>query len=1295
MRRILVAISVLLGICQCSLGPYRYLSTPKHLQADFVPSEILPDQYDVNLTWPEVHHKKSWKPLIYTVKQENLADSSAVTSETGVNTFTAKGLEKDKSYVFYVKARQGWLQSDWSRSVHVTISTPPIIYKDDIDDDDPKHPRPRGLKVKYISPISFKLKWRDPKDAKTLKVKGYRVTWKRKKGQTYKSDLITKRSFSIKKLRPDSTYLFRVQIVYENKVSKSLTLFCKTQKEFGVQPPANFKTKAIGSTKIRLSWTPRKDSVTKVTGYKIQYKRRGVRRGDICSSVARPWKSNYVITDLLKGETYKVRIAATSQYTTGSYSPWRVVKLPGERKESRDTAANITSTSMPTPSPKEMFNLKIGQIKGGVNITWDDISSEVVTYMVEITQDSQILYIKEVYGDPRVLEVYSLDPGEEFNVTVRGDSSGEPVSVTSSFQTPVPVSVVTEGPHVTLVGGNLTLRCIVEGTPQPQYDWLLGQGFTQYDITAFEEDSFNKYLLLLELYNIPEDFRSPSCRAQNALENVTQEHTISVIGLIPPTIENVTAVVMSSRKVAVEWVSSIEHEYLNVTYIVTIEDVTGSYRIDEEEKTNRHVFRNLTENTEYRVYVVAVTATGQRSSRSDVISVETDKALPKPTLQAISLNETMISLNWFTNSDREPDLFKVFYKRESNRDFRVRKTYPPITSMVLQEMQPPTPPADAFLMVNHTSLTVRWLPPHSEYGTKIRQYRLDIYQGDELQSLLVDSKGRNYTLIPFDDTKEAAVYLTAINNAGASDPILRTYKPLADDDSPEGSVGNLRGKPLSPNTVLVEWEPPTNKRLARFLFRFRPLEYNDSNIIDKWLGPSLNNYVLNGLKGAESYFISVIPYFNEEVGNDSSIVVRTLHGPPAAPPQNVTISYVNFTEITLQWSPPPEGLRNGALTEYVVSFRPEDKSKDSTQYSNNSRAVIRDLLPNTVYYVRVAASTLNGTGPYSDWQSVTTPKLPVVREPPSPPEDFTTKQVPYGITLQWQRPMNPEVPVNGYIVGYGRFIPEVYREILGDNKLQYTIHKLRQNHDYLVSVRAFNSFGESDPVITVARAGDGRMRLDPPLIIDKEEGLGQFDDAPQNVSLELNRGEIPTVNVRWFPPAQLQGPSLGYNVFYKKENKESWVVKFADRSTFLVLKNLSFDTTYYVRVNVRYEDDVRAKLSRTAVIKTFSLEDTIHALPTPSITSVFSGPNFLDVNWKPPLKDYLHVIVGFILGFGIREANEHQEFIPASQRSFRINNLQPGTEYLISLAMFNEHGRSAKFIVKASTLDGQKQGHTS
>lgn len=118
-------------------------------------------------------------------------------------------------------------------------------------DDDAKYPKPRGLKVKFISPIGFKLKWRDPKDAKTLQVKGYRVTWKQKKGQTQKSKVITRRSYSVKGLTAESTYLFRVQTVYASKVSKSLSLFCKTQKELGVLSPSNFKAKAIGTT-VRL-----------------------------------------------------------------------------------------------------------------------------------------------------------------------------------------------------------------------------------------------------------------------------------------------------------------------------------------------------------------------------------------------------------------------------------------------------------------------------------------------------------------------------------------------------------------------------------------------------------------------------------------------------------------------------------------------------------------------------------------------------------------------------------------------------------------------------------------------------------------------------------------------------------------------------------------------------------------------------------------------------------------------------------------------------------------------------------
>lgn len=46
-------------------------------------------------------------------------------------------------------------------------------------------------------------------------------------------------------------------------------------------------------------------------------------------------------------------------------------------------------------SPEELFGLNIEQISAGVNITWNDVSSDVVTYMVEITQGICISLAKQ------------------------------------------------------------------------------------------------------------------------------------------------------------------------------------------------------------------------------------------------------------------------------------------------------------------------------------------------------------------------------------------------------------------------------------------------------------------------------------------------------------------------------------------------------------------------------------------------------------------------------------------------------------------------------------------------------------------------------------------------------------------------------------------------------------------------------------------------------------------------------------------------------------------------------------
>lgn len=42
---------------------------------------------------------------------------------------------------------------------------------------------------------------------------------------------------------------------------------------------------------------------------------------------------------------------------------------------------------------------------------------------------------------------------------------------------------------------------------------------------------------------------------------------------------------------------------------------------------------------------------------------------------------------------------------------------------------------------------------------------------------------------------------------------------------------------------------------------------------------------------------------------------------------------------------------------------------------------------------------------------------------------------------------------------------------------QKNVFYLGQNHEYIVSVRAFNNFGESEPVIAVATAGNEHCKL--------------------------------------------------------------------------------------------------------------------------------------------------------------------------------------------------------------------------
>ena len=92
---------------------------------------------------------------------------------------------------------------------------------------------------------------------------------------------------------------------------------------------------------------------------------------------------------------------------------------------------------------------------------------------------------------------------------------------------------------------------------------------------------------------------------------------------------------------------------------------------------------------------------------------------------------------------------------------------------------------------------------------------------------------------------------------------------------------------------------------------------------------------------------------------------------PLSPPQSVLLSVTNSTTVSITWTPPPLADQNGIIREYsVLVFSANNEQSFLFQSQQNSLNVSL-LSPYTLYYVKVAAVTVE-IGPYSQTYNITT-----------------------------------------------------------------------------------------------------------------------------------------------------------------------------------------------------------------------------------------------------------------------------------------------------------------------------------
>lgn len=78
--------------------------------------------------------------------------------------------------------------------------------------------------------------------------------------------------------------------------------------------------------------------------------------------------------------------------------------------------------------------------------------------------------------------------------------------------------------------------------------------------------------------------------------------------------------------------------------------------------------------------------------------------------------------------------------------------------------------------------------------------------------------------------------------------------------------------------------------------------------------------------------------------------------------------------MTVRWEPPPLEDQNGPIVGYKIRYRKQKKAapQAETTPANVRHFELKHLDKMSAYQVRIAAMTINGTGPYSEWYHIET-----------------------------------------------------------------------------------------------------------------------------------------------------------------------------------------------------------------------------------------------------------------------------------------------------------------------------------
>nr|XP_056721989.1 protogenin [Euleptes europaea] len=459
-------------------------------------------------------------------------------------------------------------------------------------------------------------------------------------------------------------------------------------------------------------------------------------------------------------------------------------------------------------------------------------------------------------------------------------------------------------------------------------------------------------------------------------------------------------------------------------------------------------------------------------------------------------------------------------------------------------------------------------------------------------------------IIPEDD----AIYQCLAENSQGSLLARARLTVVLSEDRPSAPC-NVHAETMSSSAILLAWERPlyNSDKVIAYSVHYMKAEGLNNEEYQVVIGNDTTHYIIDDLEAASNYTFYIVAYMPMGASQMSDHVTQhTLEDVPLRAPE-ISLTSRSPSDILVSWLPIPAKYRRGQVVSFRLSFRRSAESAVQAVELPGStyEHLLRNLNPDTVYLVRIAAATRIGWGEASLWTSHRTPKATSVKAPKSPelrlePLNCTT------IAVKWQQDLADTAAIQGYKLYYkeeGQ--QESAPTLLEASVLTHTISGLDPRRKYHVRLLAYNSLEEgyqADQTVSTPGCVSVRDRLVPP------------PPPPHHLYAKANTSS--TIYLHWGRPAFTSAQAINYTVRCNPVGLQnaSLVLYLQTSETHLLIQGLEASTRYEFAVRL-HVDQLSSPWS--PVLYHTTLPEAPSGPPLGVKVTLIEEDTAL-VSWKPP-----------------------------------------------------------------------------